>query len=224
MSAAWHRVAVPAPDHQHLEAQPCPRRRLSVGVVAIATPITLALNYTDRQSLRELESQAAILAAQALPRNQQITDQVYQAVRDMEAAELKDPCSPQAMERMIRASMRASRLQTVGYVENMAALLLAGLSWCGPGRGCCRYVSPGGLAVRDRRLPYDDRASSASAHCRSSHRHRAPTTRSTSSATMPRSASVWSVWAVCSQSRRSASGNPMGAAPGPGPAPELLRW
>ncbi|HBH39346.1 MAG TPA: hypothetical protein DDX06_13305 [Curvibacter sp.] len=131
-----------------------------VGVVAIATPITLALNYTDRQSLRELESQAAILAAQALRRNQQITDQVYQAVQDMEAAELKDPCSPQAMERMIRASMRASRLQAVGYVENNR-LLCSSLGFHGAGLdvGVAEYVSPGGLAVRsDRRLPYDDKS------------------------------------------------------------------
>lgn len=131
-----------------------------VGVVAIATPITLALNYTDRQSLRELESQAAILASQALRRNQQITDQVYQAVQEMEAVKLKDPCSPQAMERMIRASMRASRLQAVGYVENNR-LLCSSLGFHGAGLdvGVSEYVSPGGLAVRsDRLLPYDDKS------------------------------------------------------------------
>jgi sensor c-di-GMP phosphodiesterase-like protein len=131
-----------------------------VGVAAIATPITLALNYTDRQSLRELESQAAILASQALRRNEQITAQVYQAVQEMEAANLKDPCSPQAMERMVRASMRASRLQAVGYVENNR-LLCSSLGFHGAGLdvGVAEYVSPGGLTVRsDRRLPYDDKS------------------------------------------------------------------
>ena len=129
-----------------------------VGVVAIATPITLALGYTDRQSLREQEHQAAILAAQALRRNQQITDQVYQAVREMEAADLKAPCSSQAMAAMARASMRASRLQAVGYVEDNR-LLCSSLGFHGAGLevGPVEYVSGGGLAVRsDRKLPYDE--------------------------------------------------------------------
>ncbi len=129
-----------------------------VGVVAIATPITLALGYTDRQSLREQEHQAAILASQALRRNQQITDQVYQAVREMEAADLKAPCSSQAMAAMARASMRASRLQAVGYVEDNR-LLCSSLGFHGAGLevGPVEYVSGGGLAVRsDRKLPYDE--------------------------------------------------------------------
>ena len=127
-----------------------------LGITAIAVPIAMALSVADRQSMRELESKASVLASQALNRNQQITDQVYQAVRELEALRLSEPCSPAARQHMAAIQMNASRLQAVGYIAGNR-LLCSSLGDHGLGLdvGEPEYTSPGGLVVRsERRLPF----------------------------------------------------------------------
>lgn len=116
----------------------------------------MALNYADRQSMRELENKASVLASQALNRNQQITGQVFDAVRHMEALKLDDPCSFAAQQHMGAVQMNASRLQAVGYVRGNR-LLCSSLGDHGTGLdvGEPDYTSALGLVVRsDRRLPF----------------------------------------------------------------------
>lgn len=124
------------------------------GVVAIATPISLALNYTDRASLREQEGLAHQLAEQALRRNELITDQVYQAIRDMEAAGLRDPCSREARDLMARIALRSSHLQAVAYVRK-DRIVCSSVDVADIDIGPAEYVTTNGSEVRSsRRLPF----------------------------------------------------------------------
>jgi len=126
------------------------------GVVAIATPIAIALNITDTQTLRLQQEQARQLAGHALELNQQITGQVFQAINELEAAGLASaPCSPAARRKMSEVFVRASRLQAVGYVQNDRLLCSSLGEILEPvDIGPAEYVSPNGLAVRTaRRLP-----------------------------------------------------------------------
>ena len=126
------------------------------GLVAIAAPIALALNYTDHLSLREQENVADQLAQQTLRRNELITGQVYQAIRQMEDTRVGPPCSPATRKLMASTTLRYYEVQAVAWVRNQR-IVCSSLGLDGTDVGKPDYVTRTGSEVRlNRKLVADE--------------------------------------------------------------------
>jgi sensor c-di-GMP phosphodiesterase-like protein len=126
------------------------------GLVAIAAPITLALSYTDHLTLREQENVADQLAQQTLRRNELITGQVYQAIRQMEEARVGPPCSATSHKLMASTTLRYYEVQAVAYVRDKR-IVCSSLGMDGTDVGVPDYVTRTGSEVRlNRKLVADE--------------------------------------------------------------------
>ena len=130
------------------------------GIVAIAAPIILALNYTSYLSLREQENLAGQLADLVLRRIELTTSQVMETLQDMEDARLKDPCSASAKAVMADTLLRHDHLQALAYVRN-DRIVCSSLGLENVDVGPPDYVTGNGLRIRAvRHLLSDERSSS----------------------------------------------------------------
>ncbi len=131
----------------------------AAAILASAAPVLLALQLAQHMALKEASNDALALATRGLKRNEQITDQVYQAIAEMEAGRFSDPCAPEAQAQMRKTVMRQSRLQAVEYVEGnrMRCSSMGVHEGGGMDLGPADFISSAGLAVRtERLLPVDE--------------------------------------------------------------------
>jgi sensor c-di-GMP phosphodiesterase-like protein len=120
-----------------------------VGVIAVATPIVLALQLAKQQAESELVFQAGLLAQDVLRRTEQTTDQIAAALDTLATTDAANPCSAENLELMGRIDLSSSMLQAVGYVAN-DRLVCASYGVLGRGVPVGRpdYVSALGVEVR----------------------------------------------------------------------------
>ena len=130
-----------------------------IGVAVIAAAVAGSLLVADQLSLRDQKAQAGRLAEQVLARNERISNQVRDALLEMRAAKLRDPCSEPARQLMTRIALRSSLLQTLAWVKD-DRIVCASMDLQNVDIGKVDFNLSEGVAVRgSRHLPIDPHAS-----------------------------------------------------------------
>ncbi len=126
-----------------------------IGIVAIGSPIFIALYLAREQSFNEQLSQVAHLAYDVRRQSDASSDQAYDAFHALEAAHAENPCSDANVQLMKRMKLQGDNLEIVGYVTGDRLLC----SSLGPhdmdlSVGPPDYLSSTGAYIReDVRLP-----------------------------------------------------------------------
>ena len=89
----------------------------AMGVLAFIAPIVVSLVLSDKQSQSALEDHAVSIAAEVLRSNITISDQVVNAIRQLEDSKAANPCSDDSIALMRQLTLASSRLHVIGHIS-----------------------------------------------------------------------------------------------------------
>ncbi|MFZ1908236.1 MAG: EAL domain-containing protein [Burkholderiales bacterium] len=89
-----------------------------IGLIAISTPIAIAIYWAWKQSFDEQIGQVDSIAKDVLRRSDESTDQTFVIFRKLEDAKAEDPCSAENIRLMGKLDLGSEQVQAVGYVKD----------------------------------------------------------------------------------------------------------
>lgn len=119
------------------------------GLALVLGPMYFALLLAERQSIREQEVRAALLAKEVLRRSHGVSQQIEVAYQKLEARAHPDPCSEGSLHLMRQIALESNYLAAVGFVNDDRLVCSSlGLHGVGLSIGSANFLSRTGFYVR----------------------------------------------------------------------------